>query len=60
MLGRFYFVRQAATLLKFASETRNPRLVAVLVERAADLKERIEDAPPPPGDKSPLPPDVEQ
>ncbi len=59
MLGRFYVARQVATLLRFASETKNPQLAAVLVERAADLKEKIEQAPAPQDDKSPVPPDVE-
>ena len=46
-------------LLKFANETNNPRLAAVLVERAAQLKDKFEDAPAAQTDKSPMPPDVE-
>ncbi len=53
MIGRDYFARQAATLLKFANE--NPQLAAVLVEKAADLSSEIENIP----DPSPLAPDVE-
>jgi hypothetical protein len=58
VLGRLYFARQAASLLKFASETRNPRLAAVLVERAAEIKEKIEEVALQ-SDASPAPPDVE-
>ncbi len=43
MIGRLYFVRQAATLLKFAKSTANPELSAVLIEKAADLKSRMDD-----------------
>jgi hypothetical protein len=39
-----YFVRQAATLLKFAKSTANPELSAVLIEKAADLKSRMDEA----------------
>jgi len=52
-----YFARQAATLLKFARPTANPELSAVLIEKAADLTARVDEA----GavDKSHIPPDVE-
>ena len=43
MIGRLYFVRQAATLLKFAKSTANPELSAVLIEKAADLKSRMDE-----------------
>ncbi len=43
VIGRLYFVRQAATLLKFAKSTANPELSAVLIEKAADLKSRLDD-----------------
>jgi hypothetical protein len=42
MPGRFYFARQATTLLKFAKTTSNPELAASLVERAANLKAQID------------------
>jgi hypothetical protein len=38
VIGRHYYVRQATTLLKFANSTTNPQLIAVLIEKAADLK----------------------
>jgi hypothetical protein len=60
VLGRFYFLRQAATLLKFASETKDRELAALLVERAADLKIKIEEAHERRNtDLSPAAPDVE-
>ena len=57
MLGRLYFARQATTLLKFAKSTSNPELAATLIERAANLKARIDavETPIP----SPHAPDVE-
>ena len=57
MLGRPYFTRQAATLLKFAKLTTNPALAASMVERAADLKAQIDSDKRP--DPSVAPPDVE-
>ena len=58
VIDRGYLTRQATWLLKFAKSTRNPELAAVLVEKAADLKSKIDEAVPPP-DQSPKPPDVE-
>lgn len=58
VIGRQYFVRQATTLLKFASSTTNAKLAAVLVEKAADLKSKVDETKPPP-DQSPRAPDVE-
>ncbi|HYI31126.1 MAG TPA: hypothetical protein VD863_25055 [Bradyrhizobium sp.] len=55
MIGRLYFVRQAATLLKFAQSTANPELSAVLIEKASELKSRIDAVP----DHSLQAPDVE-
>lgn len=57
MLGRFYFTRQAASLLRFARSTSNPELAALLIQKAADLKSQSE--PRSSDDKSPQPPDVE-
>ena len=44
MLSRDYFVNQVASLLKFAKETTNPRLAAVLIEKAADLKSQVDES----------------
>jgi hypothetical protein len=57
VLGRLYFSRQAATLLRFARSTSNPELAATLIERAADLKAQIDAVEKP--NPSPHAPDVE-
>jgi hypothetical protein len=41
VLSRDYFVSQVASLLKFAKETTNPQLAAVLIEKAADLNLKV-------------------
>ena len=58
MLGKDYLVRQAATLLKFAQTTTDTQVAEALVEKAADLKSRIDESRLP--DLSPLAPDVER
>ncbi len=55
MVGRQYVKRQASILLKFAQTTSDPQVAAALVEKAVDLKARVEQVP----DPSPHPPDVE-
>ena len=55
VVGRQYVKRQATILLKFAQTTSDPKVAAALVEKAADLKARVEHAP----DPSPHAPDVE-
>ena len=57
MIGRLYFVRQAATLLKFAQSTANPELSAVLIEKAVELKSRVDGSNA--ADRSVRAPDVE-
>ena len=57
MIGRQYLVRQAMTLLKFAKSTGNPELSAVLIEKADDLKTRIDETGA--ADRSNQAPDVE-
>ena len=56
MVGTQYLTRQATTLLKFARTVTDPNVAAGLVEKAADLKSQVDDAP----DKSPHAPDVER
>jgi hypothetical protein len=58
MIGRDYFARQAATLLRLALLTRDAKQAAKLTVKAADLKDRL-DAAPPIEDVSPQPPDIE-
>lgn len=55
MVGRQYVKRQASILLKFAQTTSDPQVAAALVEKAVDLKARVEQGP----DPSPHPPDGE-
>jgi len=59
VLGRLYFTRQAASLLKFAKATSNPELAAVLVQKAADMRSQVEAPKRSSEDKSPVAPDVE-
>jgi hypothetical protein len=64
VLSRDYFVNQVASLLKFAKETTNPQLAAVLIAKAADLKSQVDEssttpqAPDVGPETSPLPPDI--
>jgi hypothetical protein len=59
MPPRRYLIRQAASLLRFAKETRNPDVATVLVAKAADFNERIDKPTLPKTDVSPRAPDVE-
>jgi hypothetical protein len=43
VIGREYFVRQAAILFKFAKATRDPKVSAALMEKAADLKLQVDE-----------------
>jgi hypothetical protein len=61
VLSRDYFLNQVASLLKFAKETTNPQLAAVLIAKAADLKSQIDESgttPQAPDVGSELPPDI--
>ena len=58
VISKRYLVRQARALISFAKSTHNPELAAVLVERAADLKDQIDGKMPAP-DPDPQAPDVE-
>jgi hypothetical protein len=55
VLGRRYLTLQAMTLLKLAKTTKDPNVAAGLLDKAADLKSRVDDSP----DPTPLAPDVE-
>ena len=57
MLGRQYLTLQAMTLLKFAKITTDPNMEAALIEKAADLKSKVDESTLP--DPTPLAPDVE-
>jgi hypothetical protein len=58
VIGRRYFVRQAATLVEFARSTNDPKLAAALIERASNLLAQIDESSARP-DPSPRAPDVE-
>ena len=58
VIGREYFMRQAAILFKFAKVTKDPTISAALLEKAADLKSQVDEQGARPG-LSPLAPDVE-
>jgi hypothetical protein len=51
-----YLTRQATTLIKFAQATADPQVVAGLVEKAANLKSRLDEQT---IDRSPRAPDVQ-
>jgi hypothetical protein len=57
VIGKEYFVRQAAILFKFAKSTNDPNIAAGLLDKAADLKARVDESTLP-GPAS-LAPDVE-
>jgi hypothetical protein len=56
MPGKEYLTRQATTLLKFAKTTRDPNVAAGLVDKANDMKAKLDEAP---MDRSPRAPDVQ-
>jgi len=58
VIGKAYFVRQAAILFRFAQATKDPKISAALMEKAADLKLRVDDPSASP-DLTPVAPDVE-
>jgi hypothetical protein len=58
VLSRRYLTRQASALIEFAKSIKNPELAAVLVERAADFKEKADEKKPA-FDSGPRAPDVE-
>ena len=59
MPHRNYFIRQAASLLRFATETRNSEMATVLMVKAAEFNEKLDEVPLPKMDASPRAPDVE-
>jgi hypothetical protein len=58
VIGKAYFVRQAAILFRFAKATKDPKISAALMEKAADLKLQVDD-PSASRDLTPLAPDIE-
>ena len=58
MIGNQYFVRQAAIVFGIAKATKDPKISAVLMDKATDLKSKV-DEPGAPLDIAPLAPDIE-
>ena len=58
VIGKQYFVRQAAILFGLAKATTDPKISAALLDKAADFKSQV-DEPGAPPDSTPLAPDVE-
>jgi hypothetical protein len=56
VIGKEYFVRQAAILLGLAKATTDPKISAALLDKAADLKSQVDE---PITDRSPGAPDVQ-
>jgi hypothetical protein len=54
VIGKAYFVRQAAILFGLAKATQDPKISAALMDKAADIKLRVnEPAAPRPDDEPP-------
>ena len=58
MTSKEYLARQATTLMKFAKSTKDPNVSAALVDKAADLKSKLDETIPS-SDLSPQAPDIE-
>jgi hypothetical protein len=57
VIGKEYFMRQAAILFGLAKATRDPEISAALLDKAADLKSQV-DGPGTSPDLTPRAPDV--
>jgi hypothetical protein len=58
VIAKAYFVRQAAIVFGIAKATKDPKMSAALMDKAADLKSKV-DGQEPPRDLTPLAPDIE-
>jgi len=58
VIGKEYFVRQAAILLGLAKATTDPKIAAALLDKAADLKLQVDERGVP-SDVTPIAPDIE-
>lgn len=43
MIGKQYFVRQAAILFGIAKATKDPQMSAALMDKAADIKSKVDE-----------------
>ena len=58
VIGKEYFLRQAATLVEFARSTNDHKLAAALIEKASNLLSQIDESSAR-RDTDPQAPDVE-
>ena len=58
VIGKEYFVRQAAILFGLAKATTDPKISAALLDKAADLKLQVDEPGAPPNSK-PIARDIE-
>jgi hypothetical protein len=58
VIEKQYFVRQATILFGIAKATKDPKISAALMDKAADLKSKV-DEPGAPLDITSLAPDIE-
>ena len=58
MIGKQYFVRQAAILFGIAKATKDPQMSAALMDKAADIKSKVDELDPP-SDLTPRAPDIQ-
>ena len=56
VIGKAYFVRQAEILFRCAKATKDPKVSAALMEKAADLKLQVDD---PSASRDLAPPNIE-
>jgi hypothetical protein len=59
VIGKEYFLRQAATLVEFARSTNDHKLAAALIEKASNLLSQIDESSARRDDPSPQAPGVE-
>lgn len=43
MIGKQYFMRQAAILFGIAKATKDPKISAALMDKAADIKSKVDE-----------------
>ena len=58
VIGKQYFVRQATILFWIAKATKDPKMFAALMDKAADVKSKVDELGAP-LDLTPLAPDIE-
>jgi hypothetical protein len=59
VIAKAYFARQAAILFGIAKATKDPGMSAALIDKAADIKSKVDELGAPPLDLIPLAPDIE-